>query len=51
MRGCELRDLLGRKIGRVEELSAGEDNRPERVRAKVGPSGLGTSVLIPVRAQ
>jgi hypothetical protein len=36
MGGCELYDLLGRKTGRVEELFAGEDDRPKRVRAKVG---------------
>ena len=50
MRGYELRDPLGRKIGRLEELFAGEDGRPQHVRVKVGPFGLGKSVLIPVRA-
>jgi hypothetical protein len=41
---------LGRKIGRVEELFTGGDGRPKHVRARLGPFGLGMSVLIPVAA-
>jgi hypothetical protein len=40
MRGYELRDPLGRKIGRLEELFAGEDVRAKHVRVRVGPFGL-----------
>jgi hypothetical protein len=50
MRGYKLRDLLGRKTGRLEELFAGEDGRPKHVRVRVGPSGLAKSLLIPVGA-
>ena len=49
-RGYELRDPLGRTIGRVEELFADQDGRPKHVRVRVGPFGLGKSVLIPVKA-
>jgi hypothetical protein len=42
--------LLGRKIGRVEELFTGGDGRRKHVRVGVGPFGLGKSVLIPVGA-
>lgn len=49
-RGYELRDPLGQKIGRVEELFAGGDGRPKHGWARLGPFGLGRSVLIPVAA-
>lgn len=49
-RGYELRDLLGQQIGRIEELFADGDGRPKHVRVRVGPFGLGKSVLIPVGA-
>ena len=48
--GYELRDPLGRKIGRIEEVFADGDGEPKYVRARIGSFGLGKSVLIPVRA-
>jgi len=50
MRGYELRDPLGRKTGRLEELFAGEDGRLKHVRVRVGSAGLDKSVLTPVGA-
>jgi hypothetical protein len=50
MRCYELRDPLGRKIGRLEELFAGEDVRATHIRVRVEPFGLGKSVLIPIEA-
>ena len=48
--GYELRDdPLGRKIWHVEEPFADGDGEPKYVRARVGPFGLGKSVLIPIR--
>ena len=47
MGGCELYDPLGRKIGRVEELFAGEDDRPKRVRVKVGASNMLRAEYVP----
>ena len=49
-RGYELRDPLGRKIGRIEEVFADGDSEPKYVRVRIGAFGLGRSVLIPVRA-
>jgi hypothetical protein len=45
-----LRDPLGHKTGRLEELFAGEDGRLKHVRVRVGPSRLDKSLLIPVGA-
>ena len=45
--GYELRDPLGKKIGRVRELFLNDDDVPEYIRVKMGFLGL-RSVLIPV---
>lgn len=48
--GYEVRDVRGQKIGRVQEIYTNERGEPEYVRTKLGPAGMGRSVMIPVAA-